>query len=168
MLQELNVAVHGPKPEWMAKLDEEKREAVIHVEFCCGLYLDQVKQGRHFLHEHPWSARSWALPRVQEVLNHPSVKFVQGHMCRFRMNTHVETKDGRRGLVKRPTGFMSSSCCGRNKFNKKCTGGHAHVPLVGDELQGLRFTFQRFVKQLAEGSPDSNGSMRRWELQRAR
>ena len=37
MLQELNVAVHGHKPEWMATF-EEKREAKIHVEFCCTLY----------------------------------------------------------------------------------------------------------------------------------
>ena len=36
MLQELNVAVHGHKPKWMAKFDEEKRKAKIHVEFCSG------------------------------------------------------------------------------------------------------------------------------------
>ena len=167
MLQELNVAVHGHKPERMANFDEEERKAIIHVEFCCGLYLYQLRQGRHFLHEHPSSACSWALPRVQELLDHPSVELVRWHMCRFRMITHIETKDGRRGLLKKPTGFMSSSRCVGNELNKKCIGGHAHVALVGDGPQGLRFTLQRFVKWSAEGSPDSNGRMRRWELQRA-
>ena len=67
MLQELNVAVHGHKPEWKAKFDEEVRKAKIHVEFCCILYREQLRNGRHFLHEHPWSARSWGLPCVQDI-----------------------------------------------------------------------------------------------------
>ena len=58
MLQKLNVAVHGHKPQRMAKFDEEKRKAKIHVEFCCTPYMEQLRHGRHFLHEHPWSARS--------------------------------------------------------------------------------------------------------------
>ena len=121
MLQELNVAVHGHKPEWMQKFDEEVRKAKIHVEFCCSLYREQLRQGRHFLHEHPWSARSWGLPCVQEILNHPSVEIVQGHMCRFRMTTHITTKNGQRGRVKKPTGFLSSSRCVRQDLDKKCT-----------------------------------------------
>ena len=40
MLQELNVAVHGLKPEWKAKFDEEVRNAQTHVEICCTLYRD--------------------------------------------------------------------------------------------------------------------------------
>ena len=42
MLQELNVAVHGHKPGWKAKFDEEVRKAKIHVEFCCTLYREQL------------------------------------------------------------------------------------------------------------------------------
>ena len=62
LLQELNVAVHGHKPEWMAKFDGDKRKAKIHVELCCTLYREQLRQGRQFLHEHPWSARSRGSP----------------------------------------------------------------------------------------------------------
>ena len=138
MLQELNVAVHGHKPEWMAKFDEEKRKAKIHVEFCCTLYQEQLRQGRHFLHEHPWSARSWGLPCIQQLMSHPGVELVQGHMCRFRMTTHIEPKDGARGLVKKPTGFLSSSRCVRQQLNRKCTGDHSHVPLVGGRAAGAQ------------------------------
>ena len=53
MLQELNVAVHGHKPEWMAKVNEVKRKAKIHVEFCCTLYMEQFKQGRYFFSRTP-------------------------------------------------------------------------------------------------------------------
>ena len=58
VLQELNKVVHGDKPGWQAKFDIEEDKAIKHVEFCCALYKYQVKQGRHFLHEHPWTARS--------------------------------------------------------------------------------------------------------------
>ena len=138
MLHELNVAVHGHKPEWMPKFDEEKRTAKIHVEFCCILYQEQLRQGRRFLHEHPWSARSWRLPGIQQLMSHPTVELVQGHMCRFRMTTHIETKNGVRGHVKKPTGFLSSSKCVRQELNKKCIGDHSHVPLVGGRAAGAQ------------------------------
>ena len=38
MVQELNIAVHGDKPEWMAKFTAEKEKAKKHVAFCCKLY----------------------------------------------------------------------------------------------------------------------------------
>ena len=138
MLQELNIAVHGHKPEWMAKFEEEKRKAITHIEFCCSLYRYQIEQGRHFLHEHPWSARSWGLECVEKLLEHPSVEVVQGHMCRFRMTTHIETKGGEKGLVKKPTGFMSSSRFIRQELGKTCNGDHAHVPLVGGRAAGAQ------------------------------
>ncbi len=56
-----------------AKFDLEKEKAIKHVEFCCALYKYQVKQGRHVLRGHPWTARSWQLPCVNELLRHPSV-----------------------------------------------------------------------------------------------
>ena len=34
------------------------------------------------------------------------------------------------GLVKKPTGFMISSRCLVEELNRKCNGGHDHVPLM--------------------------------------
>ena len=59
MLQELNIAQHKDKPGWLEKHEMEKAKAVKHIEFCCSLYKYQLEQGRHFLHEHPWTAKSW-------------------------------------------------------------------------------------------------------------
>ena len=98
MLQELNLAVHGNKPEWRAKFEHEKRKAIAHVEFCCSLYWHQIQQGRHFLHEPPWSARSWRLPCVAKLMDHPTVEVVEGHMCQFNMRTQIENKGGPQGL----------------------------------------------------------------------
>ena len=92
-----------------AKSDAEKEKAKKHVEFCCSLYKYQLDQGRHFVHEHPWSARWWGLPCAEALLKHPSVELAQGHMCRFLMTSHGEHRGGEVGLVKKPTGFMCSS-----------------------------------------------------------
>ena len=61
MLQELTIAQKKNDPEWMKRHDELLAKAVEHIEFCCSLYRYQLRRGRHFIHEHPWSARSWKL-----------------------------------------------------------------------------------------------------------
>ena len=113
--------------------------------------MEQLRQGRRFLHEHPWSARSWVLPCMQEVMSHPSVELVQGHMCQFRMTTHIDKKDGERGLVKQPTGFLSSSRCVRQELDRKCTVGHAHVPLVGGRAAGAQVYSQLLCEAICRG-----------------
>ena len=91
MLQELNIATNKHMPGWLQNFEAEREKAKQHVNFCCPLYRYQIDQGRRFVHEHPWSARSWALPSIQELLNHPSVQLTQTHMCRFFMETHTPT-----------------------------------------------------------------------------
>ena len=138
-----------PKSMWSA--------VSLSLSLSLSLYKEQLRQCRHFLHERPWSARSWGLPSVQEILNHPSVELVQGHMCRFRMITHTETKYGRRRLVKKPTGFVSSSRCVRQELVNKFTGDHAHVPLVGGRSAGAQ-VYPQMLEWL-----DNSGRMHRWD-----
>ncbi len=52
------------------------------------------------------------------------------------METHIEYKGGEKGLVKNPTGFMSSSRYIIQELDRKCTGDHDHVPLVGGRAAG--------------------------------
>ena len=151
MLQELNIAVNGNKPGWMERFHIEKEKAKKHVEFCCSLYKYQLDQGRHFLHEHPWSARSWGLPCIEKILSHPSVELAQGHMCRFLMTSHVEHRGGEVGLVKKPTGFMCSSSCIIQELDRKCTGDHSHVPLVGGRAAGAQVYPQALCEAICRG-----------------
>ena len=85
ILMELNVHVNKNNPEWMAKYELEKARAIDHVNFCCSLYERQLRRGKHFLHEHPWSARSWKLEKIERLLSNPAVALTQGHMCQFGM-----------------------------------------------------------------------------------
>ena len=130
VLHELNKVVHGNKPGWQEWFDRETEKAIKHVEFCCALYKFQIQNGRHFLHEHPWTARSWKMRCVDELIKHPAVNIYQGHMCQFRMMSHVDRPGGEMGLVKKPTGFMTSSKHITSEPYKRCDGGHAHVSLM--------------------------------------
>ena len=61
------------------KYEAGKAKAIQHGNFCCSLYVRQLKKGKHFLHE-PWSARSWTLPKIGKLLEHLAVTLPRGHM----------------------------------------------------------------------------------------
>ena len=109
--------MHGNKPGWTDKFDREFEKAIKHVESRCALYKFQIQEGRHFLHGHPWTARSRRWPCVADLLKHPAVDMAQGHMCQFRMMSHIDRPGGAMGLVKKPTGFMTSSRCFVEELN---------------------------------------------------
>ena len=55
------------------------------------------------------------------------------------------------GLVKKPTGFMTSSKCIARALNARCTGGHDHVPLVGGRAAGAAIDSKMFCKTIVTG-----------------
>eukprot|EP00969_Alexandrium_andersonii_P247827 10951130-Alexandrium_andersonii.AAC.1 len=57
----------------MAEDERIRREAEARVllEFACEVYRFQLAGGRHFLHEHPAGAGSWAEPPVVRLLQDP-------------------------------------------------------------------------------------------------
>ena len=99
--------MHRDDPEWMMRYETELGKAKKHMEFCCSLYRHQLEQGRHLLHEHPWSARLWALPNIEALLRRPEVDVTRAHICRFRMTSRVKERGGQIGLVKKTMGFIS-------------------------------------------------------------
>ena len=52
-LQALNPAMKGNNEEAVSRFREELGKARRHIVFCCSLYEYQIKQGAHFIHEHP-------------------------------------------------------------------------------------------------------------------
>ena len=125
----------------MAEFQRRKAEAVEHIRSCCLLYEYQLRRGKHFLHEHPWTARSWKLDCVQQLMENRNVQLVQGHMFQFGMTTHVDEKNGEQGLVKKPTGFLTSSQCIAQALNLQCAGGEdtSMFILSEGEQQVLKF-----------------------------
>ena len=71
--QALNPAVRGHDEEAVRQFREELGKARRHIEFCCSLYEFQMKRGAHFIHEHPWGAKSWNLECMRRLTHHDKV-----------------------------------------------------------------------------------------------
>ena len=144
VLQNLAVAVNKDKPGWMEAWQRKLDQARRHIKFCCYLYDIQIKEGRFFLHEHPWSARSWYLPEICDIQNRPGVTVTKGHMCRFGMT--ARDSDGKLQPVKKPTGFMTNAWCIADELNKLCLGDHPHTQL----MEGRAAAAAVYPKKLCE------------------
>ena len=151
VLQELNKEMNKNDPEWQRKYEARLEEATAHVEFCCVLYRHQLKKGRHFVHEHPWNARSWKLPCIEELKEDSRVNVAYANMCRFGMTTHIDKRDGPRGLVSKPTGFMTSGWGMYQELCKPCKGGHLHLPLSGSRASACQEYPKDLCKAICRG-----------------
>jgi hypothetical protein len=113
------------KTEW----ERRRREAEVLLVFAVSVYALQVRSGRHFLHEHPAGATSWAHPSIAKLRAKHNVGAVVAHMCEFGLTTSVE--GGGRAAARKPTRFMSSSPAILEALSRKCRGDHVHAPLSG-------------------------------------
>ena len=98
-----------------------------HLLFALELYAVQIKAGRYMLHEHPLSASSWRVPEVVEFMTLHGLTRVRGDMCCFNM---VQKDVEGWALIKKPTGYMCNSLYIRSELERKCSGGHKHIPLM--------------------------------------
>ena len=103
-------------------------EARLHLDFCMELCHLQAEQGRLFLHEHPWSASSWAEPSVAALLGRPGAIVVKADLCQFGLET---VNQGMRGPAKKATGFVTNSVEMAKELDKTCPGIHQHVTIMG-------------------------------------
>ena len=118
-LQEPNKAINKDDPAWIRQFELAREKAARHIRFCCKLYRIQMDENRYFLHEHPWSASSWNLPDIKDVLKDHRVMCVEGHQCQYGLETYKDKKGGTTGPAKTPTGFMSNSWCLMEELKEK-------------------------------------------------
>ena len=75
---------------WRMEPEEVQRrliEAKLHLDFCIEVYEFQLKNGRHFLHEHPATATSWIDAEMQKLLAKKGLHTTIGHMCQYGMKS---------------------------------------------------------------------------------
>ena len=72
-------------------------------------------------------------------------------MCRFGMSSDIRERDGDRGLVKKPTGFMTSSRCVAAQLSRRCNGLHGHVHLVGRRASSAQVYPQPLCEAMLRG-----------------
>ena len=101
VLQAANCGKMRDCPVWMARFRKRLTEAEEHVKFCCMLYKEQLKRGRHFLHEHPWSAGSWKMPCIDELMKDSRVSTVRSDLCKFGMESEIPGEIAKRVQCKK-------------------------------------------------------------------
>ena len=83
--------------------DFERRmtEANCLLNFAVEIYELQLRSGRHFLPEHPKTAKSWKNRSVRKLLKDSKVYTVDADLCRFGLATRGV--DGKRVAAKKTT-----------------------------------------------------------------
>ena len=125
-LLQINWNFHRMQPE---EVKRRMIEARLHLSFCAEIYEQQLKSGRHFLHEHPATAASWVEEPMKKLMSHPSVDSVVGHMCQYQM-TIADSENVVRPVLK-PTRWMSTAPAILARLGRRCRGDHKHTQLLG-------------------------------------
>ena len=81
------------------------------------------------MHEHPWSAKSWWMKCVCDILKDHRAVLVKTDLCRFGMMT--EDDEGSMGPARKRTGFMRSCWAIAEELEGTCSGSRGkHNPLI--------------------------------------
>ena len=65
-----------------------------------------MEAGRYFLHEHPWGAKSWSIPEMEELLADVRVEVSYADQCQFGLTSKIAAGSEDQGPAKKPTGFI--------------------------------------------------------------
>ena len=121
-----------------ADMEKAYVQACVHMEFVAQLYLDQLAEGRYFLHEHPKFATSWELECMRRLRLIPGVSVVRADQCQYGAEAPRGPHKG--SPVLKPIGFMSNSLEVLRELSRRCTGtsmqcsrpgGGKHTPCAG-------------------------------------
>ena len=113
--QHINDKIRDPKV-----VAQEKKKALMHLEFMTEMYRGQIEGGRFFLHEHPETAGSWAEKCITDILQIPYVGRVCGDQCQYGQEVQYGEHIGQ--PVRKATGFMSNAPKVLERLTRRCAG----------------------------------------------
>ena len=133
-------------------------QACAHMQFVAQLYLDQILDGRYFLHEHPKHASSWELECMRRLRLIPGVNVVRGDQCQYGAEAPHGPNKG--SPVLKPTGFMSNSAEVLREMSRRCSGkgsqcsrptGGRHTPCQGNICKDMAKYLRELCKAVLRG-----------------
>ena len=154
MLQELNKFNQRFNEDWLARFNDNLIKAKNHIRFCIVLYKMQMDEGRYWLHEHPWSARSWDMPEMEELLKDPRVQVAHADQCQYGLTAKVQAGSDERGPAKKPTGFIGNAWAIISRLRRRCDGGHVHVKLEGGRAKNAALYPDELCREMCLGLDD--------------
>ena len=118
----------------------------------------QLKRKKYFILEQPDGARSWEEPCIKQLGLQEGVERIRCDMCAFGMNV-----DGK-GLNLKPTGLMLNSPCIAARMNRRCSGDHEHVSLMGGKAHKAQVYPKKFCQEIVKGIKDQVRADGCWEV----
>ena len=107
------------------------KEAMKHLNFAASMAERQLRAGKHFLFEHPFTATAWKEPCLQRLLRRLNILVVKGDQCMYGC-----LSKGPEGNMhaRKSTKFMTSSPFMAARLSRTCGKSHVHVALRGKAL----------------------------------
>ena len=113
-----------------------------------------MDMGRYWLHEHPWSAKSWQIQETEELLKDPRVQVAYADLCQFGLTAKIATGSDERGPAKKPTGFVGNSCAIARRLRRTCNHDHVHVKLEGGRAKAAALYPHELCIEMCKGLRD--------------
>ena len=142
------------------RVEELRKEAVMHLHFVMGTYRIQINGGRRFLHEHPAGATSWNDAWVKRIMQHPRVTSVVSDQCEYGLLT--PNADGVPTPAKKPTRWMSTSPQMIKRLSRRCSKTHEHQHLVGGRAKAAEDYSLELVTDILRGIRDTADHEEEW------
>ena len=135
-------------PERVEALLQEGRR---HLHFAISLCHLQLRDGLHFLFEHPSCAKSWHDNWMVRLLEHPRVTSVVSDQCMYGLTTPSEKDPSVRLPAMKPTKFMTSSPAMASQLSRRCDKKHVHQHLTGGRCKDAAFYPPKLVRAILKG-----------------
>ena len=135
------------------KRTAEENEAILaegrkHLEVAVDSYLEQHRNGRYFLHEHPKPSASWEEECMKKLQALPGVSTVQAPMCKWELTA----EDGQGiGYVRKETQWVTDSREVAEAIAGKCDGRHRHVQLINGRARQAQIYPPKLVSAILKG-----------------
>ena len=90
----------------------------------------QHKAGRQFILDQPQSSRAWSLDEVMQMTYIEGTTETTFHQCMYDMEARDQMGSA---PAYKPTSVLTNQSALAEVLQNKCTGGHRHVQLVGNQ-----------------------------------
>ena len=145
----LNASFNYPKMT-TEEVTEKLKAAAEPIRFTLELCLEQHKQGRMFLFEHPADASTWTLKCMHDMMAIDGVYSAKFDFCMLGMRT--KDKDGNDAFAKKRTRIMTNSPAITELLREaQCHGRHRHEPLLGGKAGPCQEYPEKFCRLICEG-----------------
>ena len=118
-------------PQERRRLAKLRKEEEPFLEMCEEIFNEQIRRGDDALSENPLCSKSWAVPAMRRVLDHPQVFAGVSHGCRLGVKSSATGE-----LLKKPTLWVSTSPEICDALAVRCRNRPGHVDHEHGECQG--------------------------------